>query len=127
MSDVEQRMSLVPLEELLAERDELVSSVAPLRAKYGPNGTWDALRTIQLATIAQRIRAQAVLDGEHMTQAEVKDAAHADPDYAAAVATATDERATWALLEAQIEGIDFTVNRGQAIARFLSAEARLAD
>jgi len=121
--DVESRMGLQPVEELLAERDVLVRKVADLRARHGPFGTYQDLRKIELAQIAQTIRAAALRDSVKLTEAAIDEAAHADPRYIQFVVTATKQRAEWAILEAMIEGIDFTIQRGQAIARFLSVEA----
>lgn len=118
-------MGLQPLEELLAERDVLVKKVSILRAKHGAFGTYDALRKIELAQIAQIIRAQAVMEPRKMTAAEIDDAAHSDGRYITFVTQATTERAQWAILENQIQGIADTIMRGQAVARFIAAEAHL--
>lgn len=124
--DIETRMGLVPIDELLAERDALVERVKELRAKHGPYGTFESLRKIELASIAQSIRAKAVGAEKKLTEAAIDDAAHADSRYIAFIAQATSERAEWAVLENRIQGIDDTINRGQAIARYLSAEVTLA-
>lgn len=124
-ADVEDRMGIVPLEELLSERDALVRQVAPLRAKHGPFGTWDDLRRIYRAAQAQKIRAQALLDGKKTTEGAVEDAANSEDGYVAFVAQGTSEKAEWAILENRIQGINDQINRGQAIARFLSAEIGL--
>lgn len=126
MADVEQRMQLVPVEELLGERDVLVKKVADLRARHGAFGTYNDLRKILLATIAQTIRAAALRDSVKWTEAAIEDLAHADPRYVEFVTTATKERAEWAILENTIQGIADTINRGQAVARFLSSEVALA-
>jgi hypothetical protein len=118
-------MGLQPLEELLAERDVLVRKVADLRARHGAFGTYNDLRKIKLSAIAQLIRAKALRDRIKVTGPMVEDAAHADPRYVEFVTTATMERAQWAILENHIQGIDETIMRGQAIARFVSNETRL--
>lgn len=125
MSEVENRLGLQPLEELHAERDILVRRVADLRARHGAFGTWPDIRRVQLATIAQLIRAQALRDGVKLTGAEVDDAAHADSRYIELVKQATKDRAELTILEHQIQNIEETVMRQQAIARFLANEVRL--
>ena len=125
MGDVERRLGIMPVEELLAERHALVKRVARLRAAYGAWGTWDAQRKIILASIAQKLRAQALVNGERLTEAAIEDAAHADDAYAAFVQRCTEERAQMAVLEDQIEGITARLNRGQVIARYLSMEVSL--
>lgn len=119
-------MGVPPLESLLAERDELVKQVAPLRAKHGPFGTFDALRKVELATIAASVRARAVEQEKKVTEAAIDEAAHASARYAGFIAQATNEKANWAELENKIAGINDTINRGQAIARYLAAEVSLS-
>lgn len=125
MTDVERRMSIVPLSELLPRRHELVERVAVLRAKHAAWGTWDATRKIELSRIKMLIRAQATVDGRKVSTIQIDDEAHAHTDYIEFVTLGTTERADWVRLEVLIEAIDFTINRGQSIARFLSAEAFL--
>jgi hypothetical protein len=125
MAEAEARLGIQPIDELLDQRRHLVDKVADLRAQYGSFGTFDHLRKIELARIAGLIRAQAVRDHMKMTAAEVDDATHDHPDYRDLITRATRERAQWVRLEAEIEAIDATINRGQAVARFAAAEARL--
>lgn len=122
--DVENRMGIQPIEELLAERDTLVQQVAPLRARHGPFGTWDALRKIHLSASAAVVRAKA--GDTKVTEASIDQAAHTHPDYVAFVQEGTQEKADWIVLENKIQAIADTINRGQAVARYLSSEVSLA-
>jgi hypothetical protein len=123
MSDVEVQMSIQPIEELLRERDVLVGKVATLRAKFGAFGTWEALRKIELARLRGLIRAQALRDKRKISNDAIDDEAHGHPDYADFVTLGTNQRAEWVKLESLIEGIDFTINRGQSVARFVTSAA----
>jgi hypothetical protein len=125
-TDVEQRMQLIPLEDLLRERDDLVTQVARLRALYSAGGTFDALRKIELSKAAAVVRAQATLEGKKVTEAYLDEMAHVSKSYVDFIVKATSERADWITLEARIEGIDFTINRGQACAKYITAELGLA-
>lgn len=125
-SDIETRMGVQPLDELLAERDVLVKKAAVLRAKHAPFGTYDALRKIQLALSAQAIRETLHTSGGKMTETAISDAAHADETYMAFVLEATKEKAEWTQLENLIQGIQDTIMRGQAVARFVAGELHLA-
>lgn len=126
MHEVEARMGLTPIDELLAKRRSAVETVATLRAKYGSFGTFEHERKIELARIKARIRAELTASGANkVTNDQIDDLAHADPAYVDAIITATQQRAEWVRLEAKIEAIDMYIQRGQAIARFLAAEARL--
>lgn len=124
-SDIERRIGIVPLAELLPERQRLVEQVADLRARYGSFGTFSDLRRIELAKCAAIIRAQATQDKRKISAKQVDDEAHAHPAYIDFVILATQQRALWCKLEAKIEAIDFTINRGQSISRFASAELHL--
>ena len=125
LGDIESRLGIPPIEELLAERADLVEQVAPLRARYGTFGTYDDLRKIELARIAQMLRAQRYVHGTKTTEAEIDEAAHADERYAAFVTQATVDRANWSVLEDRIQGITETIHRGQAVARYLTSEVSL--
>jgi len=122
----EERIGVRPIEELLAERDVCVEQVATLRARYGGWGTFDHLRKIELARLTGLIRAQSLRDKlPKSTVAETDDAAHSHPDYRDFITTATLERAQWSKLEAKIENIDATIQRANAMIRFMTSEARL--
>lgn len=125
-ADIETRMGVQPLDELLAERDVLVKKCAALRAKHAPFGTYDALRKIQLSQIATVIRATAAAKNEKKTETCVSDEAHAHDTYVAFVLEATKEKMEWVILENTIQGINDTIMRGQAVARFVSSELHLA-
>lgn len=126
MAEIESRLGIQPIEELLDQRYHLVEQVADLHARYGGFGTFDHLRKIELARIAALIRAQALRDGlKKLSNDEVDDRAHAHPDYVDFITAATMERARWYKLQTQISGIEMTINRGQAVARFATAERTL--
>ena len=126
MADLEARMGLRPVEELLAERDTLVEQSATLHARHGAWGTFDAERKAKLSVIAALLRAQALRDGVKVTEASLTEAAHASDEYMMFVTQATSERASLYLLESKISNIDATITRANVVARFLAAEARLA-
>lgn len=125
LGEMEQRLGLPPIEVLLAERDELVKQVAPLRAKHGPFGTFDALRKIELATLSALHRAKAVQDERKVTEAALDELAHSDGRYAQFIADGTREKAELAILENRIIGIGDTIQRGNVVGRYLAAEAHL--
>ena len=126
MEAIESRMGLEPLAALHAKRDALVRRVADLRARHGPFGTYNDLRKIKLAAIAQLVRIESLKAKERkLTANEVDDRAHCHPDYELFVIQATTERAQWAVLENQIQAVDEVIFRQQAIARYLAAEVRM--
>ena len=125
MTDIEERAQIEPLDELLAERSDLIEQVAGLRAKYGPGGLFDALRKLELSTISSYARAVAAKDGIKVTEAFLDEQAHASERYAGSLAEATQERIRWITTEAKIDAIDARIFRGQALARFAASELHL--
>ena len=126
MADLEAKIGLQPLDELLAARDDLVEQVATLRARHGSFGTWEHERKIELARIATAIRARALRDKIKLSNEAVSDAAHATVEYFELVTMATTERAELYRLESKITDIDATVMRANVVARFAANEMRLA-
>lgn len=122
--EVELRAGVDPIDALLHRRRELVDKVAELRAVYGSFGTWDHTRKSELSRIKSLIRLQAMRDNRKMNNDQVDEEAHEHPDYTKFVTLATRERAEYFRLEAQIEDIDYRINRGQALLRFVSSEPR---
>src|SRR6266566_7702858 len=122
MTDAELRAQVIPLEELLAERDDLVQRLARLRAVHGAGGTYGDLRKIELSKAAAVVRAQATLEGKRVTEAYLDEMAHCADGYIQFIIEATSQRADWVRLEERLTGIDFTINRGQAVAKFVTAE-----
>jgi hypothetical protein len=126
MGDHEVKMGLAPIEELLAERDTLVTQIAPLRAKHGPGGIFQDERKVELAKIAAALRAQAVLDGKKVTEAQLDEMSHSDDRYAAYILKATQEKTDYVIAENTVQGITETIRRGEAIARFVTQELTLS-
>ena len=125
MSDLESRIGIPSLAELLPARAKLVREIAPLRAKYGSFGTAEAWRKIELAKVRAIIRAQTTGASKRMSADAIDDAAHSSTAYVDLIITQTNERARWIELEERLEAITMTVNRGQALSRFASAETFL--
>ena len=125
MSALEERAQIEPLDDLLAERWALIQQVAPLRAKYGPGGVFDALRKLEVSTISSQARLLAARDGVKVTEAFLDEQAHASERYAGFLAEATQERIRWITTEAKIDAIDARIFRGQSLARFAAAELHL--
>ncbi len=116
-------MGLEPIETLLDERAHLVEQVADLRAKHGPFGLWDHLRKVELANIRLAIRGRYVAAGaKKPTNDQIDDEAHASEQYQDFITFALRERDKWIKMEARIDAIDYTINRGQSVARFVTAE-----
>lgn len=122
--EIELRVGIEPIDQLLGMRRSVVDAIANLRAVYGPFGTWEHQRKGELSRIKSLIRLQAMKDSRKLNNDQVDEEAHEHPDYAAFVIRATRERADYFRLEAKVEDIDYRINRGQALIRYVSSEAR---
>lgn len=125
MAEIEERLGLDPVETLLHQRRALVEKVADLRARFGSFGTFDHIRKSELARLAGKLRAEYTAQNVKVTEAQLDQQAHAHPEYIRLITEATTQRAEWALLESDIEAIEWTIRRGDMIGRYLSSEARL--
>ena len=123
--EVELRAGVEPIDQLLHQRRGLVEKVATLRAVYGAFGTWDHQRKCELSRIKSLIRLQAMKDSRKVNNDQVDEEAHAHPDYTVFITRATNERAEFFRLEAQIEDIDYRIRRGQSLMYFAGGEQRL--
>jgi hypothetical protein len=125
LGDIEARVGIPPIEELLAERDTLVKKLAPLRAKHGPGGIFQDERKVELAKIAAALRATWVGEAKKVTEAQIEEASHSDPRYVDYIVKATVEKAEYVVLENTVQGISDTIQRGNVIARYLANEVTL--
>jgi len=123
--EVEHRMGIEPISELLARRDRLVRDGARLRARHGPFGTWDSERKMVLEKGAAVIRARAAARGTKITESQIESEKHTADEYVAFLTESLSEKSDWLILENEIQSINDLVNRGQAISRYLAAEIAL--
>jgi hypothetical protein len=124
MQEAEGRAGVQSADELLAERQVITDRLAPLFALFGPGGMADTMRRSERARIAGLIRAMAVASGQKMTEAGLEEAAASHADYLQVMAEHTTGRAEYFKLNAQLEAVDFKLQRGQAVLRFVSSELR---
>jgi len=125
LDDAEERMGIEPVNRLLARRWDLVNKSADLAARHGKGGTWQDIRKSEVSRIKALTRAQAGRDKRRVTEAQLDDEAHSSQEYLDLLAEATTQRAEWLRTEAKIQAIDTKIMRDQAVARFVTQEARL--
>jgi hypothetical protein len=126
LDEAELRAGVEPLDHLLAVREHLVNQVAGLFALYGPGGVADSIRKNEEKRLSGMLRAMAVAQSQKITESALEEGARSHPDYLALTAAHTTGRAEYFKLNAQLEAVDMKINRGQALLRFASAEARLS-
>lgn len=123
--DIETRMGIEPIAELLANRDALIAKVSRLRARHGAFGTWEAERKVCLSVAAGVIRARAAAEPKKITEAQIEWEAHTAENYVTFLTESLSEKATCIELENKIQNIADLINRGQCIGRYLAAELGL--
>lgn len=122
--EIELRAGVEPIDDLLAQRHALVEQSAELWARFGPFGTWDHERKAELARLKALVRLQADRDKRKLNNDQVDDESRAHPDYTVFVVEGTKGRAEFFRLNSRIEAIDYRINRGQALVRYVSNEPR---
>lgn len=126
IADRLEMLGLESLEELLGERRELVATVAPLRARYGAGGTWDARRKAHRSAIANVLAAELeVKRGKKPAEDEVERLAAAHEDVGRLLDVAEEDMAKLAILENDIASISERIKNRQGELFYLGAEARL--
>lgn len=127
MGDLEAKIGIPSIEELLAERDELVKQAAPLWAKYGPGEVWTHIRKSTLSTLELLYRAKAADANppEKMTDAIASAKAHDDERYTDLLTQAVKDRETLYLLQDRIDAVNQMIMRGNVVASYAKQEARL--
>jgi len=123
--DIETRMGIEPIAELLAQRDALIAKVSRLRARHGPFGTWDAERKVCLSIAAAVIRAKAAAEPRKITEAQIEQESYGAESYVTFLTESLSEKARCIELENKIQNIADLINRGQCIGRYLAAELGL--
>ena len=122
---LEHRAGIDSLDALLHQRRTLVAEVAPLRAKYGQGGSFDARRKAHRSAIAVEIRASAAAEGKKLTEGAVEELAASDPRVVALLELQEQEMARLAILENDIATITERLKNRSAELFYLGAEARL--
>ena len=126
IGDKELAFGARPMVEIADEWQVLADKMAPLWAKYGPNGTASAEIDAEEARLDGMIRAMAVADEKKVTEAQIKAAIAAHPDIKGLVARQTVERAEFYKLDKRMELLQMWAARGQAMLRLAANEPRIA-
>lgn len=116
---------IVPVERLLAERRAILPEFIELDAMHGRSGKWAEIRKMLWCSIAVRIREEAKAKNVKMTEAEIEQRAHADPEYEEFLARCIDEHKAWTTLDARLTEIEYRKVRGDRLLNLATAEARL--
>lgn len=124
MLDIESRVGIEPLDELLARRAELVAEAASLYAVYGPFGTIEHRRKVALALAELQVRADFATLGEKVTEGRVDATARTHPTYLKFLEEMEAGRAQWLVTETNIQDITDRINRGNQLTRYAATEPR---
>lgn len=121
MSDLEDRIGILPLDRLLAQREQVVREAASLYALYGPFGTAEHRRKVALALAELQVRAEAT---EKMTEGKVDALARTHQTYLAFLDQMEAGRAEWLVTETTIQSITDLITRGNALTRYAATEPK---
>ena len=88
-------------ESLLQQLSETHAEWAQGAAKYGPGGTFDALRKRYISVQAMQLRDKYKTANEKVTEGRLEEEAHADEGYGEWLDDSTIKRAEWLTLDSQ--------------------------
>jgi hypothetical protein len=124
MLDIESRVGIPSLDELLAARHELTQQSASLYAMYGPFGTAEHRRKVVLATAELQVRNDLAATGEKVTEGKVDALSRTHPMYLDFLDAMESARAEWLVIETRLQGITDQIQRGNVLARYAANEPR---
>lgn len=122
--DIEDRIGIDPLDQLLAEREQLVGQAASLYAVYGPFGTAEHRRKVALAAAELQVRATLTDSGEKATEGKVDAMSRTHPTYLAYLDGLEAGRAEWLVTETKLQAITDRIQRGNVLSRYVASEPR---
>lgn len=124
--DIEMTIGVDRIEVLQADRRALVKDVAPLRAKYGPGGVFDARRKAFRSAVANEIADRITRErGKAPSEAELERLAAGDERVIAWLDRAEQEMAEYHLLEDRIQELTELVRRDESLIRFCAFEPKV--
>jgi hypothetical protein len=124
MLDIETRVGIPSLDELLAERYELTKHAASVYAMYGPFGTAELRRKVVLATSELQVRADFAASGEKATEGKVDALARTHQMYLDFLDAMEAGRAEWLVIETKLQDITDQIQRGNVLAKYAASEPR---
>ena len=124
LRDIENRIGIGHVDEHQAAWLKLSKEVAPLRALYGPGGTWPDKRKADLSSIRMLLRARYASSEEKVSEARLDEEAHCHRAYTDAITVATEERTHMAAIEDEMKSLEYLINREQALIRYTTQEPR---
>ena len=122
--EAQARCGVQPVDELLHQREMLISSHSTLLAKHQSYNIFDAERKKRLAVAALRVRDDLLAKGEKLTEKAVEDRAHADPAYQQFLSDWVVEGAQAVVVQDKIDAITERIRRGGLVMRAHASEPR---
>jgi hypothetical protein len=125
LTGLESRADLDSLEDLHAQRRQLLPEYAALRALHGTFGKWDARRKQMLAAIYVSVRMDAQAKGEKTTEAYLDALARADERYARLIDEGIDGATRFVELDTQMSEVMEKIRNRELAMSTYTAEVRL--
>jgi len=125
MREIEDRVGIEHIDELLARRKGFTDQMADLEARYGTYGLFDPLRKVELSIVKMQLRTEHTRDKVKFNETSLTDEAHAHPTYTEFCRGAAIDKAEHYRLTQEVAAIDATIRRANAMAHYCASEARL--
>jgi hypothetical protein len=124
IADKELAFGARPMQEIADEWHTLSDKMAPLYAKYGPNGTAKMEVEAEEARLDGMFRAMWAAEEKKATEAQIKAAIAGHPDIKGIVARQTVERAEYYRMEKRMEMLQMWAMRGQSMLKLAANEPK---
>lgn len=124
-AELEEAIGVEPVEKLQHQRRMLIQQVAPLRAKYGERGTWEARRKIiRFGKMNEIIGALEQAGEKAPSEAKAERLAGSSTEYVKLIDIMEQEMARYILLEDEITALTERINRDNALIKYATFEPR---
>lgn len=131
-AELEEAIGVEPIEALQHKRRMLIQQVAPLRAKYGERGTWEARRKLirfgkmneVIAALEKERAGNEKASERKVSEAEAERIAGSSTEYVKLLDIMEQEMARYILLEDEITSLTERINRDNALIKYATFEPR---
>lgn len=125
-TELEGRAGLRSLDALHAERRQLLTILAPLKALHGPGDLWDAKRKQMLEAMKVRHRLKLLEGGQKVTEGLVDSLAYADEQYLNFIDQGERDRIEYITLQNRYNEIEEQIRDREFSLLAYNAEIKLA-
>ncbi|OQW33317.1 MAG: hypothetical protein A4C66_04115 [Nitrospira sp. HN-bin3] len=125
-TDLEARANVESLDDLHAQRRDILAMFAPLKAMHGAFGLYDARRKALLEGLKVRTRERLMAANAKVTDAIVDAEAHNDPTYVAWLDEQFTDKVRYVQLEVEMDEIAERIRNRELSLQIFNSEVKLA-